>query len=158
MERSYEVFKRAIECVGPKKVASELHLSSSLIYKWCRDSRISEGDFAARGAANPFDRIRKLYEATKDTEIVNWVCQIADGFYVKNIETPAIPTGQELVESTQRLIKEFAETLTAVSRSYADASISAKEAGVIRKEWEDLKRVGESLVRACEAGTFNVSH
>lgn len=57
--------------------------------------------------------------------------------------------------TTQKLIKEFSETLEVISQSYDnDKKIDSKESNKIRKEWEDLKGAGESFVKACELGKF----
>ena len=58
-------------------------------------------------------------------------------------------------KTTQKLINEFSETLEVISQAYDnDKKIDTKEANKIRKEWEDLKNVGESFVKACKLGKF----
>jgi len=156
LKSSYEIIKEAIEKVGIKAVAPKMNLSKSLLYKWCQDSKEPSPYKAASGASNPLDRIKKLYEETQDPEIINWLCQAADGYFVKNSPTEKINTDARMFNNVQKFIKEFSETLDTISNSYYDDhSINAEEAEKIRKEWEDMKRIGEGFVKACEAGKFN---
>ena len=56
---------------------------------------------------------------------------------------------------TQKILQEFSDLLDAVSSSVEnDGDIDAKEAKRIRREWEDLKRITESFVVACERGVY----
>lgn len=88
MEESYEVLKDVINQVGVKAVSAEMGLSQPLLYKWCNNSKENDGTYKpVAGAGNPLDRLRKIYEITKDKRIINWVCQVADGYFV---ESPAM--------------------------------------------------------------------
>lgn len=158
MQRSHTVLKKAINKVGVKALAAKLGVSQTLVYKWCQPSVHEESPdlYDVSGAQNPLDRLRKVYEYTKDPEIINWICKLADGYYVKNPTLNKKSHETVVVKNTQKLIKEFSETLAAISTSYSvDKKITAKEAKVIRKEWEDLKRIGEGFVKACEMGKFD---
>ena len=155
MKQSHDVLKHAIDRVGMKTVASALRLSYPLIAKWCQDSAIAPGGYTARGVLNPLDRVKRLYDVTHDRELISWICQAAGGFYVSNVDAKPV-VGSDVVFHTQRLIKEFAETLAVLSKSFEDDHrITPTEATAIRKEWEELKQIGEALVGACEAGRFN---
>ena len=68
---SHKVLKKAIDQVGVKAVAAELNLSSALIYKWCQECSKEDGDLPMSGAVNPLDRIREIYEKTKDIELIH---------------------------------------------------------------------------------------
>ena len=57
---SHEVLKQSVSDLGVKSVASDLGLSTSLIYKWCQPSEAED----ASGADNPLDRLAKVYELT----------------------------------------------------------------------------------------------
>ena len=154
MRKSFEVLKQAIFKVGVKKVASELNVSQSLVYKWCQESQDPDV-WLSSGANNPLDRIKKIYELTGEPAIIHWVCQMGAGYFVKNPNEP-VSIDSRVMNNIHHLIKEFSETLDAISRSYGDDKrISCDEAQFIRKEWEDLKRIGESFVLACEAGRFD---
>ncbi|MDA0990913.1 MAG: hypothetical protein O3A51_09195 [Verrucomicrobia bacterium] len=146
--QSHEVMREAVAAVGAKAVAAEMSVSSSLIYKWCEASK----DEGAAGADNPLDRIAKIYDLTGNVEPIAWLCQQADGFFVKN-PTRKGDSKSPVVLATRKLLKEFSELLQAVSRSIEDdGEVDEAEAARIRKEWEDLKRTGETFVVACEEG------
>ncbi len=147
---SYEVMKSAVAQVGAKAVAADMSLSASMIYKWCEPS---EGPDAA-GADNPLDRLERIREITGETGPIEWLCEKAGGFFVENAKAGAAPEAS-LFNMTHRIVKEFSEMLHAVSNSMEDDQrIDEKEAAKIRKEWEQLKRVGEAFVTACERGGY----
>jgi hypothetical protein len=81
---------------------------------------------------------------------------MAKGYFVKNVCVEECDNEAGMVKNIQIFIKEFSETLNAISDSYNNGNnISEKEVKIIRKEWEDLKRMGEGFVGACESGVFN---
>ncbi|NOZ69827.1 MAG: hypothetical protein GXP46_11435 [Deferribacteres bacterium] len=156
MELSYQVLKSVIEKVGAKMVAAELNVSPTLVYKWCEEVAELPDGSKTSGAPNPLDRIIRIYEVTEDERIINWLCQSAGGFFVKNIHSDKSDINIDVFQNIQRFVKEFSDTLDAIVQSYNDdKKISESDARKIRKEWEDLKRMGEAFVVACEAGTFN---
>ncbi len=156
MKESYKILRQAIDKVGVKKVAAEFNISTAMIYKWCENPAPAISYKDASGAVNPLDRIRKIYEITADPAIIQWVCQIADGYFVENALPKKDYTSTQVLINMQKIIKEFSETLNKISEAYADdKKIDAQEAAAIRKEWEDLKRIAEAFVRACESGKFN---
>ena len=146
---TYEILKNAITPIGAKSISADMSLSTSLIYKWCQSK-----DYNSGAADNPLDRLARLYELTKDDSLIHWLCQEADGFLVKNVSQDDF-SETVLFEFTQKIITEFSELLSAISKSTSDdGQISKNEAKQIRCEWEDLKSVAEHFVRACEAGIF----
>ena len=148
--KSHEVLKQSVEDVGVKTIASDLGVSPSLLYKWCQPGE----EPTDSGATNPLDRLAKIFEATGDEQIISWLCQKADGFYCPNPTTVQNPT-KDLFAHTQKLVQEFSDLLQVVSNSNKDHSrICKEESKKIRKEWEELKGVGESFVHACEKGFF----
>jgi len=155
MIQSDKILKEAIEKVGVKQLAGNLNVSQALIYKWCQESGDpTEG--TASGAVNPLDRIQKIYESTEDVRLINWVCQLADGTFVPNPSKGKLPNDTKVLVNIQSIIKEFSEALAAISDSYMNGKrITLKESEDIRREWEDLKQVGESFVKACEMGYFD---
>lgn len=156
MKESYEILKEAIDRVGVKKVAARLGISSSLVYKWCQKPEDPNSLEFNSGAMNPLDRIRMIYEETKDVELIQWFCQLANGYLVNNPEGMKTEYDLKVLDNIQRFVQEFAETLNEISSSYEnDRRITRSEAQRIRKEWEDLKRIGESFVCACESGRFD---
>ena len=148
---SYEVLKKSVSDLGVKSVASDLGLSTSLIYKWCQPSAAED----ASGADNPLDRLARIYELTRDTGPIQWLSQKADGYFVPNVppqEIDAIP----LLHMTRRIVREFSELLDVLTESIEnDGVIDLVEADKIRIEWEKMKSSAESFVRACERGLYN---
>jgi len=153
--KSHKVLKKAIDEAGVKRVASDLKVSGSLVYKWCKPPANQES-LLDHGALNPLDRVAALYRSTSSPEIINWLCSQADGYYVANPPKTGVRVKKrEFLQKTQQLVKEFSELLNTISASFEDDSrIDEKESEQIRKEWEDLKRMAEGFVRACESGCF----
>lgn len=150
---SYEVLRQAADRIGVKALAAELRLSPALVYKWCQPCDPEDPDCS--GARNPLDRLSEILRLTGDMEVVNWLCQQADGFFVPNpsAERKRVDTG--LLMGTQQLVKEFSDMLEEVSRSVSDdGQISPSEAERIRRSWETLKRVAEHFVVGSEDGVF----
>lgn len=145
--QSHEVLRQAIEQANPKEIASEMGVSLSLVYKWSQPA-----DENGSGTTNPLDRVEQLYRLTREDSIVQWLCRVAGGFFVKNPRTEKV--GDELVPATQLIVQRFAELLTAISTAAIDQRISPAEAKKIRMEWDDLKRFTEGFVRCCENGDF----
>ena len=100
------------------------------------------------------DRLAKIFEATGDEHIISWLCQKADGFYCPNPKAEENAT-KDLFAHTQKLVSEFSDILQVVSASYSgDGVICEEDSKKIRGEWEELKSVGESFLKACEKGNF----
>jgi hypothetical protein len=150
---SYEVIRRAVDAAGVKRVAGEMKVSSSLVYKWCEEPKARAAEEAS-GAANPLDRVASLWDCTKDPALMDWLCRRAGGTFVPDPFRSA-DVNAEYVERTQRLIKEFSELLNVVSQSMLDdGQVDAKEAEHIRAHWQKLKQHAESFVMACEQGQY----
>ncbi len=147
---SHEVLKKAIVTVGTKAVASDMSLSTSLLYKWCEPQDSPD----AGGADNPLDRVEKIYELTGDSAPIAWLCERANGFFVENA-APDKKNALPLLLGTQKILQHFSELLEAVSKSIQnDGKIDAAEADRIRGEWEELKSISEGFVVACEQGVY----
>jgi hypothetical protein len=146
--QSHELLREVFTRTSVKQVAADLHLSLSLVYKWAEPD---EG--AGSGAANPLDRIETLVRSTGDTRIVQWICERAGGFFIKNPKTQW-PHPHFLIPATNQVVQEFADLLAVVAAAAADNRISASEAKTIRARWEELKCATEGFVRCCEEGNF----
>ena len=155
--RSDEVLRQAIEPIGVKSVAAKLRLSPAMVYKWCQES--SRDDQEASGARNPLDRLAEVVQATGNTDVVNWLCHEAGGFYVSNPRATVRDLDQELLHNTQRMVNEFGHLLLTVTRSIEDdGKIEPREADEIRLAWERLKSTAESFTVACERGQYFAPH
>jgi hypothetical protein len=147
--QSHELLREVIQKCSAKQVSSELGLSLSMIYKWAEPPDPSAGS----GTVNPLDRIEALQRCSGDPRLVQWICQRAGGFFIKNPKTNnAHP--EFLIPATNEIIQEFADLLAVVANAVADNQISAKEAADIRDRWEELKSVTEGFVQCCEQGNF----
>jgi transposase len=151
--QSHELLREVFEGVSPKQVSADLGLSLSLIYKWAEPPE--EG--AGSGAANPLDRIDALLRSTNDTRIVQWICQRAGGFFIRNPKLSK-PHPSFLIPATNEIVQEFADLLAVIATAAADNHITKREAESIRARWEDLKSVTEEFVHCCEEGNFAPLH
>jgi len=123
------------------------------VYKWCETS--DPGDPDASGARNPLDRVSEIVNATGSTEVINWLCNEADGFFTKNPAPAENEFDVDLLQTTQVLVKQFGDVLLAVSNSLADdGEIDDEEAERIRQAWEKLKGTAESFVVAGQRGMY----
>ena len=146
---SHEVLRHVFEQASPKQIAAELGLSLSLVYKWAEPNQES-----GSGAANPLDRMAALMAATKDPNIIQWLCERAGGFYIKNPDCNW-KHATALVPATNSILQEFADLLAVIANAASDNQISKAEAQNIRGRWEELKSVTECFVHCCEDGNFS---
>ena len=153
--KSYEVIRQAVDEPGVKAVAGALKVSPALVYKWCEPPAEAD-DPDQSGAKNPLDRVREMYELTKDIRLVRWVCNQADGFFVSNPVPSLRKTLDEVIFSeTRKMVRDFSELLDAVTESVEnEPGIDPAEADVIRQKWEDLKACVERFVISCEKGHY----
>lgn len=147
--QSHELLREVFQKCSAKQVAAELGLSLSMIYKWAEPPDTTAGS----GAVNPLDRIEALLRCSGDPRIVQWICQRAGGFFIKNPKTNhAHP--EFLIPATNEIIQEFADLLSVIAKAVADNQITPEEAADIRGRWEELKSVTEGFVECCEQGNF----
>ena len=148
---SYELLREVFDKKAPKQVAADLGLSLSMVYKWAEPPEQSSG------AANPLDRVAKLERCSGDERIVQWLCQQAGGFFIKNPKTGR-PHPAFLVPAMNNVVQDFADLLGVMADSAHDNQVTPPEAKSIRARWEELKSVTEEFVRCCEEGTFRARH
>jgi hypothetical protein len=147
--QSHELLREVFHKASPKQVAADLGLSLSLIYKWAEPPE--EG--AGSGAANPLDRIEALLRSTGDARVVQWICERAGGFFIKNPKALG-PHPEFLIPATNQIVQEFADLLAVIATAAADNQITRREAESIRARWEELKSVTEGFVQCSEHGNF----
>jgi len=147
--QSHELIREVIQKAGAKQVAADLNLSLSLIYKWGEPP----DDAAGSGSSNPLDRIEAIYRSTQDTRLVQWICERAGGFFIKNPKAQW-PHPYSVIPATNKVVQEFADLLSVVASATGDNHISKQEARAIRSRWEELKSATEGFVQGCEAGNF----
>ena len=152
---SHEVLRSAVQQLGAKKVAGDVRVSTSLVYKWCQPSTASASAGEISGARNPLDRVKALLESTGDLDIAQWLCEQAGGFYVRDPEVSGCRVDAEYIANTQRIIEDFSNLLRVVSEAIADdGKVDPQEASKIRTKWQRLKQYGEGFVCACDRGLF----
>ena len=145
---SHELLREVFDRKTPKEISADLDLSTSMIYKWTQP-RAGEGS----GIENPLDRIEALYQSTGDHRLVQWICQRAGGFFIRNPRNAPHP--HFLIRATNQIVQDFADLLQVIAAAAADNQITAAESKQIRARWEELKTVTEGFVACCEAGNFN---
>ena len=145
---SYEVIREAFKKSSPKEVAAELGLSLSLVYKWAQPNTE-----LGSGSRNPLDRLNRLREVTGDTGIIQWLCEQANGCFVRNPNVVK-QEGIEVVPATNEIVQQFADLLATISQAALDNRITDEESKDIRHVWEQLKSFTEGFVRSCEEGDF----
>src|ERR1700735_1153834 len=115
--KSYEVIRQAVDEPGVKAVAGALKVSPALVYKWCEPPAERE-DPEQSGAKNPLDRVREMYQLTKDIRLIRWLCNDAGGVFVAS---PKPEITKSLDESifieTRAMVREFSELLETVTES-----------------------------------------
>jgi len=146
---SHELLREVYQQGNAKQIAADLGLSLSLIYKWAEPA-----EAAGSGVVNPLDRIEALVRSTNDCRILQWLCQRAGGFFIKNPKA-LWPHPLFLIPATNQIVQEFADLLAVVAKAADDNQITHAEATSIRARWEELKSATEGFVRCCEEGNFS---
>lgn len=142
----HEVMRAVLKSTSAKQVASGMNLSLSLVYKW------AEPPVEGAPSGSPLERVGQLVRISKDARVAQWVCEQADGFFIRNPQN--LPTDRKLIPATNDIVQEFADMLAYIAQSSSDNVITRDEAKAIRRRWEELKSVTEGFVRAAESGTF----
>ncbi len=143
---SYELLRAVFDKKPAKDVSADLELSTSMIYKW------AQPPYQLGGIENPLDRVDALYQSTRDVRLIQWICQRAGGFFIRNPQHAPHP--HCLIPATNQIVQEFADLLHTIALATADEKVTAAEAKQIRARWEELKTVTEGFVAACENGNF----
>jgi hypothetical protein len=147
--QSHELLREVFQKCSPKQVSANLGLSLSMIYKWAEPGDATAGS----GSTNPLDRIEALIRSTNDHRLVQWICQRAGGFFIRNPKTTHSHP-HYLIPATNEIVQEFADLLAVVAAAAHDNQITQKESQEIRARWEELKSVTETFVVCCEEGDF----
>ncbi len=146
--QSHEVMRDVLKRTSAKQIAAEMGLSLSLIYKWAEPPEEESGG----SASSPLERVGQLIRITGDVRVAQWVCEQADGFFIRNPHN--LPPTDSVIPATNDIVQEFADMLATIAQASADNEISKDEAKTIRRRWEELKSVTEGFVKAAENGSF----
>ena len=143
---AHDVMRTVLKTTSAKQIAAGMNLSLSLVYKW------AEPPVEGVPSGSPLDRVGQLVRISKDPRVAQWVCEQADGFFIRN--PPDQPLDRTLIPATNDIVQEFADMLAYIAQSSSDNVITKDEATAIRRRWEELKSVTEGFVRAAESGSF----
>ena len=146
--KSNELLHEIFDKQDVKRIAPELGLHPSTLYKWCEP----DGGKTS-GALNPLERMAALIRAANDLRPLHWLCELFDGYFVRNRKGPK-HAPEDLLPEENHVIREFGELMLLMSKAVEDGNITVGEARAIRSEWERLKSVTEGFVAGCEAGDF----
>ncbi|MCC6415693.1 MAG: hypothetical protein IT582_07270 [Opitutaceae bacterium] len=146
--QSHEVLREVLKKTSAKRVAADLGLSLSLVYKWAEPPMDDSGS----GTSSPLDRVGQLVRSTQDSRIAQWVCEQSGGFFIENPRS--LQHTGHLIPLTNSIVQDFADMLATIAGSSADNRITPQEAKTIRNRWEQLKSVTEGFVQAAESGNF----
>jgi hypothetical protein len=138
--------RAVLKRTSAKQIAADMKLSLSLVYKWAEPTE------DVSGATSPLDRVGQLLRITQDARVAQWVCEQADGFFIRNPHN--LPPTTQLIPATNDIVQDFADMLANIAQASADNVISPEEAKTIRRRWEELKSVTEGFVQAAESGNF----
>ncbi len=147
--KSHELIRSCFEQIPPKKLAGEIGVSQSLLYKWSEPT----GELQS-GTRNPLDRVLHLNRSCPGNRIIKWLCAKSGGFFIDN---PNADESQdyEVVPATNEIVQQFASLLSEIAQAAIDQRITEAEAEDIRERWDDLKCYCEGFVNACERGDFD---
>ena len=147
--KSHQIIKESCKKRGIKSVASEIGVSSSLMYKWSQPY-----DGTGSGSKNPLDRIVELINAVQDPSLIEWICEQSGGYFVRDPESHQ-EENYEVMPATNEIVAQFSALLGEISQSAQDNNIEKKESKKIRKVWNALKSFTEGFVKCCEEGDFS---
>ena len=146
--KSHQIIKESCKKRGIKTVASELGVSTSLLYKWSQPPEAS-----GSGSKNPLDRIIKLIQAANDPNMIEWICEQSGGYFVRNPESEE-EKNYAVMPATNEIVSQFSALLSEISEAAQDNTIANNESKRIRKVWDALKSFTEGFVSCCEKGDF----
>jgi transposase len=98
---SHEILKQAFKNCSPKEIAGELGISLSLVYKWAQ-----EQSYSGSGSRNPLDRLLEIVRLTKEEQIIEWLCERCNGYFVRNPPTSS-QQSFEVLPATTKLSPNF---------------------------------------------------
>jgi len=138
---SKDAMRSACKEAGVKIIAENMSLSPTAIYNQINDD--DKNDILARFV--------DFANACGNDIPIAWACEELNGMFVRN---PHIRATREQFENdcVSDALKEFSDVIKEIGSAMADGKITKDEAQGIRKEWEELKRLLEAFVLACEFG------
>ena len=119
--KSHQVIKESCKKRGIKSIASEIGVSSSLMYKWSQPY-----DGSGSGSKNPLDRIVELINAIQAPTVIEWICEQSGGYFVRDPESQQ-EENFEVMPATNEIVAQFSALLGEISQAAQDNTIEKKE-------------------------------
>ena len=116
---AHDVMRTVLKTTSAKQIAAGMNLSLSLVYKW------AEPPVEGVPSGSPLDRVGQLVRISKDPRVAQWVCEQADGFFIRN--PPDQPLDRTLIPATNDIVQEFADMLAYIAQSSSDNVITLSE-------------------------------
>ena len=107
-----------------KDIAAKLGLSPESLYKWM-DSNPKYN--------NPVKAVLRLYEATDDVRIIEYICNKSGGFFVRN--TDDMNTKAHI----NKIYSEMADVIKAIADGWEDEYLTKNELWKIQVEFSELQ-------------------
>lgn len=150
---SRKILKNALRSVDRKKAAEIIGVSLGVL----NNQIAGERPYRPKGNTPNFlerfcNLVEFLYDENGDAFILEQLAEDYGFMLVKNPEINASPL--PIISNVARVVKRFSDTMSAVGDAADDGSITADEAALIRKYWENCKRQVEEFVLAAECGYF----
>jgi hypothetical protein len=142
--KSVAVLRAVLPKAVVKQVAADLGLHENTLYKWCEP----DGGKAA-GVLNPLERLAQLLQSTQDVRLVEYVCELAGGHFVRN-RAVASASGEDLLPATVAVLGEMGHLSAAVSEAVKDCRVTKAEAAELRSGWNQLQAEMELFMAGCE--------
>lgn len=132
-----EIIKDAIEKKSEESgmklegfAKDEICRSHNTVYKWM------SGEIP-----NPIDRMVKFYECTKDDRLIEHLCGVADGYFVKNFH---LADGRPNIN---RVLSEMGDTIKNIALANEDNYIDALELLQFEALLSKVKAAGDSYIK-----------
>lgn len=136
---SREIMIKACKELGTKHVASEMGVSTSVLYNQMNDPNRTD----------LLKRFVDFCEASESDAPIKWACEKLNGVFVPNRDVSVEELEAVTTTYVSRSVKEFGDVITVMGEAIHDGVITESEALTIKKEWEELKALLESFVHVC---------
>lgn len=104
----------------------------------------------SRGGFDPLEKIITLMDHSQNNIVLDYLCSINGGVFVKNVEAP---DSQLTIQQDQSaIICEMADVIKVLTDSCSDGDISTKEVEHLTKEFDELAKVFYGFIQSAEKG------
>ncbi len=151
---SRKILKLALKGCDRDDVAKAIGISKGSL----NNQVAGEKPYFPKGHTQNFvDRVVNFIDITyESTGKMILLEQLAEEFGFITIQNPAIKaTGTPVVSKVSEILKDFAGVIDEIGKAAEDQRIEPDEAERIRSKWENMKRLTEAFVLACETGVYD---